>query len=1091
MKTRLSVLLLALLLLSLQGLQTTAQNIEIYNGTIDDDTPFMQFPLDVTRSSEILILDLRPTSGDLDTLVYLIDETGSIIAQNDDRSKDDFSSYLEFPQVSRGNYDIIVTRFGVTSGDTSGEFELVVRLERSERASSNYDVSDEALLAVGFPETDPRPEAEWTVIGYYGGDTNLEAGVLRDFEEFELAGGSSADVRILMMMDRHPDFTDVSGDWSTTRLFEVQADTDAASPDELLVSSEIADLGDLDTGAGETFAQYLTWVVRNYPAQNYALALASHGAGWRGIITDDTANSNILTLPELSEALRVAIENSNVERFDLIVNDACLMSSVEYHQVMADYFDFSLASPEIVVDPALDMTQFIETLRREPDVPITELGQALVDTYINRDIQLRPGADNVYLTNAVLDLRGFDRLVSAIDNFAEIVIEQPLRFAPTIGQARANVYTYTAFLGGRELIDLGNFMQQVSLSTDDLRLRLAAERVSRELNNVVSYGNAGERAQRVSYQNIFFPEESRGFSNDYFQEAQLSSWGEMLRSYYNAVTPQLWTQGDEIAFHAPIAPRVKLTGVLPRGEASTTFPLGGFLEVVGSRIASGNLAVDQVRPDGSAVRLLDRRILVSEVVDGEPQLINRWKPGITKSSFAWDVSLPIVTDGSVTANELLIIDQSANVASLEGRYQETNSEQWNDVTIVFDLNGDIQRTVNRTEGSNALGVIDIPEGSRFQAYRSLVSPDGRVRVEPGTEYTWPVTWDDRPAPSGQYNLGFLMTAFGGTTGFTSVSTLVNNTGVDPNLRADVNSQLRFVIPRFEDWSELALSFAPPFARTADDEQQGRFTVYVTIPGSNVSNVPNDLLGVASTTIDAFDLQTDGIFTPRTIDGEPVLEFDHSVVDGEATYDAQSFTRVINLGPVNIGLVFSAERIPGTYDLGSLYETLTTNTRFFDPAERVNESEWDFSRELEGVQHPMRLDWRIVENPEDSDEATWFVFRPNDEGDQRTFSAFRSLGETDASTEELVAELLDSDVTPQLDSFELNAQRIYNAENTNWDAAIYTGARDGVRIYGRLYVTTLDDGITYAVWYETPETTAEETVALVLEPMVDGFRIQGT
>src|SRR5690606_29238230 len=117
-------------------------------------------------------------------------------------------------QAAAGNYRVIATRYGVQDGNTSGAFELLAELQTTAtETDSSYDTSHDALAAAGFPELEVQPTATWTILAYYGGDTNLEDGILADLNEFELAGGSSDDVRVIALMDRHPAYSEASDNW--------------------------------------------------------------------------------------------------------------------------------------------------------------------------------------------------------------------------------------------------------------------------------------------------------------------------------------------------------------------------------------------------------------------------------------------------------------------------------------------------------------------------------------------------------------------------------------------------------------------------------------------------------------------------------------------------------------------------------------------------------------------------------------------------------------------------------------------------------------------------------------------------------------
>ncbi|HRF95753.1 MAG TPA: PPC domain-containing protein, partial [Aggregatilineales bacterium] len=165
----LSLLCVAVLMLFINIV--TAQTEDRRTGTVDNETPFVEIQFDVPQDGSLVTLDLKAISGDLDTLLYLVDRDGNILAENDDRlAGQDTNSFIEFPEADAGRYLIIATRYGVVNGTSAGEYELAINItSESETVSLNYDVSDEALALAGYPELEARPLADWTVIAYYGG----------------------------------------------------------------------------------------------------------------------------------------------------------------------------------------------------------------------------------------------------------------------------------------------------------------------------------------------------------------------------------------------------------------------------------------------------------------------------------------------------------------------------------------------------------------------------------------------------------------------------------------------------------------------------------------------------------------------------------------------------------------------------------------------------------------------------------------------------------------------------------------------------------------------------------------------------------
>ncbi|MCD4686632.1 MAG: hypothetical protein K8S97_11920, partial [Anaerolineae bacterium] len=834
--------LLVIVLLLIPTLPALGQGGDPYSGTIDDGQPYVRIPFTVPEDGMTIVADMAPPEdGELDTLLYLLDDQDNILAENDDREKGDSSSLITFYQADAGNYSLIATRYKVADGGSSGEFNLTIEL-RQGIETPEFHTATADLEAAGFPSQEPRPEAEWTVLAYYGGDNNLEPGILYDLDEFEVGGGTTDQVNVIALVDRHPRYTNTNGDWTTARLYEIAADVTGDHDDEdvfppTIDTVELTDLGEVDTSNGETFAQFLVWAITHYPAQHYVIAFGSHGAAWNGLITDDTTEGDthaILTVPELQQAFALATEAAGVERFDLLINDACLMSSVEYFAGVAPFFEYALASPEVVVDPALDMTVLLETLNQADEVDLEAAGIELVDLYIERDVPLRGTSEIVYLTHAVFNLHKFDPVVDAVEHFARVINRRPASYSTLIGDVRTNTYAYTEFLGEQIRVDIGSFMRGIIANSTDAALIGAAEDVLQTMDDARVYENAGERAlaANLSYYNIYFPDRSKDFKNVYFEQSPLQEWGKMLRNYYNMVTPQVWTGVEaELGFHLPAAPQITITRAFPPDEASVMDPVSLELELVGRRISYGDATVDYVLEDGTVLRYSGERILTDVEVDGRLQRLNVWKSGVQHVPWFWDVTLPVISDGTDEFNELLILKE--DVAFLDGRYREPGDAIWNDVAVLFDVNaaltgGDVQRVINRAEDTNALAVIDIAPGSEFQTYRSVVTPEGRVVQEPGNTYIWPETglaWRWQPAPTGEYNLGLLITTFGGTTGFASKTVHIDNTGIDPTLRGRTISNYMVTVPTRSGWDRWLFDNDNRWYRTARPDGADNLTIY--------------------------------------------------------------------------------------------------------------------------------------------------------------------------------------------------------------------------------------------------------------------------
>jgi len=1093
-------LLCLLMLASFINMASAQMTEDRKTGVIDNETPFVEIEFDIPQDGSLITIDLSAISGNLDTLLYLVDRDGNILAENDDRvAGSDTNSFIEFPQADAGRYLIIVTRYGVVNGTSSGEYEAIIRVApQAEIIILNYDISDEALADAGYPEIEPRPRSDWTIIAYYGGDNNLAPSLEIDFKEFEVGGGSDGNINVVLFFDRSPDYLTEATTWTGARVFEVTNDITGLgmTTPPTLDSQPLADLGEVNSGDGLTFAQYLVWVLKHYPADNYAITFGSHGAAWEGVSRDDSEGEDLISLPEMREALRLAKETAGIEKFAMVINDACLMASIEYFDVVADYFDYAIASPEIVVDPAHDMTILLNAIRDGLTNPETEFGLSLIDKYIDEDILLRPGSDVAFLTSNLIRLSAYNEVRSAINDFSEVIKATPAVYSTLLGRARSNAYVYSGFLGDDALIDLGALMRQIIFLANpatNAELIESAQGVLTALQESVVYGRGGGQvaSQTNTYQSIYFPSSSQKFDSEYLAETYLPGWGSMLRAYYNAVTPQVWSLGESVyRFHPPVTPKVSITNIYPTNELSNINPLSITQQIVGRNIAYTNFTVDQAQPDGTTFRLLSQRILTPVIRNGIFQAVNEWDSGVDITEIVFDVTLPSITDSVVSYNELLNITE--NVSSLEGRYREVGAETWNNVSLVFNIPPEgqpaqVQRVVNRSTESNAVAVVTIPPGAEFQTFRYVVTADGRVVSQIGNTYTWPeagLQWSWEPAPTGDYNLGLLVTTFGGTTGFNTTSVSINNDGVNPDLRSNIRGTLGYSWSRPKTWLPAVLlenaDSGFTFLRSSNPDNSSNFSFYVIRPNQGLTE---DLQTIAEVAQRDYSMTLVGDYREIMVDGQPALEFDYTTSTPEGNFTGRGFAYYVAQRTPPLGFVFAAEVRDGSLDnFEDLYAIVRDDLVLFDPID-ISASDWYFDG-ADTTTYPVLQTWSAAEM---ADGDVWVRYSSDEDVANSTFMAIGEFPTTSTDADAILTELL-ADMTANTNNFVETDRRNYSGLNHSWRSVLYTLDRDGEIVRGRLYVTYLNARF-YAMWMETAEgENAEAVYTDILEPMVDGMFI---
>ena len=173
------------------------------------------------------------------------------------------------------------------------------------------------------------------------------------------------------------------------------------------------DLGSVSMTSPDTLAGYIRWCAKNYPASRYELILWDHGGGSvSGYGYDEKfASSGSMSLAGLDSALRSA-----GVRFDFIGFDACLMATVETALTMSQYADYLIASEETEPGVGWYYTDWLTALGQDPSMPTLQIGQNIVDSFVDTCAQKCPGQ---LTTLSVIDLAELEHtLPKALTDFS-------------------------------------------------------------------------------------------------------------------------------------------------------------------------------------------------------------------------------------------------------------------------------------------------------------------------------------------------------------------------------------------------------------------------------------------------------------------------------------------------------------------------------------------------------------------------------------------------------------------------------------------------------------------------------------------------
>ncbi len=250
---------------------------------------------------------------------------------------------------------------------------------------SGVKVGVPSAPAPAAPELAP---AEWTVMIYMNGKSNLEPFALRDMNRLETVG-STAKVNIVAELGRSRGLdndTDADGDWSGVRRYLVTRDADM----ERITSPVLQDVGSSDMGDWREAAKFVRWAREAYPAKRFMFIIWDHGWGWLDplkpddnlaggaakSISHDFETGNYIKTTEIGKILKEA------GRVDLYASVACFMQMGEVAYELKGLADVIVGSEEVVMFPTFNFEDFLAALTAEPGAGPEKAGAWLADTYI-------------------------------------------------------------------------------------------------------------------------------------------------------------------------------------------------------------------------------------------------------------------------------------------------------------------------------------------------------------------------------------------------------------------------------------------------------------------------------------------------------------------------------------------------------------------------------------------------------------------------------------------------------------------------------------------------------------------------------------
>ena len=198
--------------------------------------------------------------------------------------------------------------------------------------------------------------------------------------------------------------------------------------------------GELNMGDPDTLADFVTWAMDQYPAENYYLAVDDHGDGVYGISFDSTSNNDQLTPGELYSALKGATRNG-ARKIDLFDYEACLMGLAENAYDLRGWVDYVVFSEQISWGINTYPLYFSDLAAT--DTPL-QVGQRIVRRY-HAEAMVANGGRGYPHTISLIDTSKMGAVSSAVSGFGNAIkaIDTQTR-KDAINGARGNSQAFAA-----------------------------------------------------------------------------------------------------------------------------------------------------------------------------------------------------------------------------------------------------------------------------------------------------------------------------------------------------------------------------------------------------------------------------------------------------------------------------------------------------------------------------------------------------------------------------------------------------------------------------------------------------------------------
>lgn len=379
-------------------------------------------------------------------------------------------------------------------------------------------------------ESDEKPPRKWNVLYYMAGNNSISEDMLKKIARME-AAGSDENVNILVQLGRASNAQYLPGGhrFYVTRHSNKQPEFPIYPiPFKLLdgikekkstrVNSEpVQDLGPVDMSNPDNLADFISWGMKNYPAEHTLVVLMDHGYGFLGT-PDDNEAQHTMTLNQLEEGLKKA-EAQAGKKVDILGLDSCLMAQAEVAHQIKEGAHYLVASEEIEYPlgwPEGNIINRMKTELADRQLSPGECASLIVDENAKAPESMK--------TASAISLSGAGSVTEKAHALAEVLLHH-IRENPqakeTLRQAIKNAHNYCLIIPGETLCqdyrDMHDLCRSIADSFSCGHIGQAAADLQSAVGEaVVAEAHKGEEGEGSHGLSVYIP--TKGFITSYKME---------------------------------------------------------------------------------------------------------------------------------------------------------------------------------------------------------------------------------------------------------------------------------------------------------------------------------------------------------------------------------------------------------------------------------------------------------------------------------------------------------------------------------------------------------------------------------------------